>query len=166
MKLEVLAQKYLVPSAENAVTDLLSDYFQGREVAASTKEVIAATTTPWGTSQDQYNLAPGLIWYNTPGHGGLYVSKALADKELSANAREMAIKYKGAYWYEEDCQYAIPLYEKPEWAKLLQQKAGGGERTKEELKQSIERWHPDYFQKQAAEIIDLRLPQRTIRFFW
>lgn len=120
------------------------------------KKVLAGTTTPWGVADSAYKLMPGLIWYGTPGHGGLFVSKPLADKNLSANAKKHAIKYGGGYWYEEDCGYAIPMYEHPEWSKLLAAKTGSKEQSKEELKNTIERWTPDYFKDTETEIIDFK----------
>ena len=120
-------------------------------------QVEAATSTPWGQSQDAYKLLPGLVWYSTAGHGGLYVSQALANKALSAQARKHAIQYGSGYWYEEDCGWAIPMYENPQWGKLLSAKAGGKEVSKEEAKKIIERWTPEYFEGEAgAEVIEFK----------
>jgi len=125
-------------------------------VLAQKYNVEAAVTTPWGRSQDATKLLPGLIWYDTAGHGGLYVSQAVANKSLSAQARKNAIKYAGGYWYEEDCGWAIPMYENPEWGKIFRVKMGGKESTREELKQLIERWIPEYFKDAEAEVMEFK----------
>lgn len=131
------------------------------------KYKIIATATPWGASQDAYKLMTGLIWYGTAGHGGLYVSKALADKKLSPNARAEGIKYAGAYWYEEDVQWVIPFYENPEWLKLaVEKRVFSSEPSKEEMKSSIERWMPDYFKAQKEGIVEFKaLKQGDLIYF-
>lgn len=144
------AWKYFVDSYDLETLDV-------KQGAQASSKVIAATMTPWGRSQDQYNLAPGLIWYSTPGHGGLFVSKSLADKKLSPSARHHGIKYGSGYWYEEDCGYTIPFYENPEWSVLFKEKSGGSSETKEELKKVIEKWIPDYFSDEKRhEVIDFK----------
>lgn len=112
----------------------------------TSKYTIVATATPWGASQTTHKVMNGLTWYSTAGHGGLCVSKGLADKKLSPNARAEGIKYAGSYWYEEDCQWCIPMYENPDWLKLmLERKIFSYVPTMDELKSRIERYFPDYF---------------------
>ena len=50
----------------------------------------------------------------TPGHGGLRVSPAVGNKKLSGKARGLSMTELGAYWFEEDVQYAIAFYENPD----------------------------------------------------
>jgi hypothetical protein len=71
--------------------------------------------TPWGIADDVKVVRSGVRWYSTPGHGGLAVSKGVAEKMLSDAARYAGSYANGYFWFEEDCQYAIPLYEHPEW---------------------------------------------------
>jgi len=121
------------------------------------KYEIVATATPWGASQTTHKVMNGLTWYSTSGHGGLCISKGLADKKLSPNARAEGIKYAGSYWYEEDVQWSIPFYENPEWLKLfLDMKIFSSIPTKDGLKSRIERYFPDYFKVGKAENIDFR----------
>lgn len=60
-----------------------------------------ATSTPWGTSQGSKQLAPGIVFYSTAGHGGIHLSAGL-------QARFEALfpdfkPFAGGPWYEEDC---------------------------------------------------------------
>jgi len=62
-------------------------------------------STPWGQADGAAELAPGIISYSTPSHGGIW---------LSAKRRE-ALNYdnnwlKTSEWWEEDCDWAIPYY--------------------------------------------------------
>jgi len=123
----------------------------------NSKYEIISTATPWGASQTTHKVLNGLTWYGTAGHGGLCVSKGLADTKLSPNARAEGIKYAGSYWYEEDVQWAIPMYENPEWLKLmLDRKIFSSLPTMDELKSKIERYFPDYFKVGKAENIDFK----------
>ena len=57
------------------------------------------TWTPWGMSDYQRNLAPGIISYSTPGHGGIHVEDKL---NLKVHPKLRAADG----WYEEDCEWA------------------------------------------------------------
>ena len=115
--------------------------------------LIIATATPWGRSQSVRKVLPGLTWYDTEGHGGLCVSHGLANKKLSPNARAEAIKYAGSYWYEEDVQWTIPMYENPEWLEAMK-KLGifSSIPTKDEMKKRIEQSFPHYLTLKDAGI--------------
>lgn len=68
-------------------------------------------STPWGKAQGSYKLARGVIFYYTAGHGGMKVSKRIAEKYMTEYARTHCIDRYGAYWFEEDCDINLPLYE-------------------------------------------------------
>lgn len=59
-----------------------------------------ATATPWGLSDYKKKYATGIIFYGTPGHGGIHISKKLNEQIHSAWRRVNG-------WYEEDCDWAI-----------------------------------------------------------
>ena len=72
--------------------------------------------TPWGTSQDQTTFVRnGITSVSTPSHGGLMVRKAWAEAALSEAARALGTPWRNreGEWlcYEEDCAYAIVLWE-------------------------------------------------------
>jgi hypothetical protein len=109
------------------------------------KDVLAEAATPWGKSDNQYNIQSGVIWYDTPGHGGLYVSTGVATKKLTPQAIECGDQYGSGYWYEEDLACNIPFYEQPTWYTIFKKLAGGSSRSKEDIKKTIEEYLPEYF---------------------
>lgn len=69
------------------------------------------TNTPWGESQYAYHHMRGCITYATASHGGIKVSPTLA-KHLTEYTRSHAsYEDNQGYWYEEDLDYLLPLYE-------------------------------------------------------
>lgn len=71
----------------------------------------AGPTTPWGKAQGGYHIWRGVICYYTAGHGGVRVSKRIAEKYMTEYARTHCIDRYGAYWFEEDCDISLPLFE-------------------------------------------------------
>jgi hypothetical protein len=59
--------------------------------------------SPWGIVEFQTNYAPGVDVVVTPGHGGFKLSP-----EQNALIPELFRKADG--WYEEDCEYAVPVF--------------------------------------------------------
>lgn len=66
--------------------------------------------TPWGFSDGQHKQAEGMIWYDTPSHGGLKITPELVEK---IPAYLMPPKNYAWYedicwngWFEEDCEWA------------------------------------------------------------
>lgn len=74
-------------------------------------------STPWGASQNVTKIRRGVISVMTAGHGGIGVSKALAEKTMPYEALHQNFGYcqSGYYWFEEDCLYCVPFYYNPEW---------------------------------------------------
>lgn len=103
-------------------------------------------STPWGKAQYGYHLARGVVFYGTAGHGGMKVSKRIAEKYMTEYSRENCIQRYGAYWYEEDCDINLPLYELslnlPGFAEIAVQFSKNA--TVEKLPEHIKRWNPDY----------------------
>ena len=61
--------------------------------------------TPWGPSQSQETLAPGLVRVDTAGHGGYHVSeKRWQEIETMFPAFR---SWTGRHWLEEDCDWAL-----------------------------------------------------------
>lgn len=115
--------------------------------------LLEATTTPWGTADQVVKVVPGVVWYSTPSHGGMRV----ANKYLSDIAKHLALKSAGGYWFEEDIQWTIPVYENYDtWGKEFFAKVGGKVVSKDELESDIKHWYPDYFnddvKKKASSI--------------
>lgn len=75
--------------------------------------------TPWGLSDGGVQVAPGLVFYNTPGHGGLHVSGANL-KSVPPACQRYARKWSGsASWYEEDIAITLTAVIWPDIARKL-----------------------------------------------
>ena len=60
--------------------------------------------TPWGFVDNHEVLAPGIVFYFTPSHGGIRLSKS-RQKEIHNYANNFL---KTSKWWEEDCDWSIP----------------------------------------------------------
>lgn len=66
------------------------------------------TQTPWGPSDSSEHVAPGVVFYSTPSHGGFHLTprrEAVLDERLREHgitAEEARMGYEPG-WYEEDC---------------------------------------------------------------
>jgi len=71
-----------------------------------------ASNSPWGVVQhvSKTNFR-GISFIDTAGHGGMRVSKGVAEYHVPKKilAKE-AIFYGNYYYFEEDCTWAIPCY--------------------------------------------------------
>jgi hypothetical protein len=68
---------------------------------------VKGTRTPWGTSDGSTKYARGVIFYNTPGHGGFHLS-------ATRNAQVHPALRKAGGWYEEDCEYHVVVFTFPD----------------------------------------------------
>jgi hypothetical protein len=107
--------------------------------------------SPWGLSQQQKTLVKGVVSVSTAGHGGIMVLSTAADQLMSKEAISRGEVFytdrntKKWYCYEEDCAYAIPLYEiKQAWEKAYSH----NDKTEQEIEQgllsTLSRWYADY----------------------
>jgi|LGOV01.1.fsa_nt_gb hypothetical protein len=62
--------------------------------------------TPWGKSIQSNELAPGIIWYFTDRHGGIWLSPTRIMVLLDTLDPALLDSWP---WYEEDCDWAIPF---------------------------------------------------------
>ena len=67
--------------------------------------MIRPVTTPWGHPDTVEEIAPGIVRYDTPSHGGYYVSPERV-LTMPKPLREFQ-PWAGPNWYEEDCDWAI-----------------------------------------------------------
>ena len=59
--------------------------------------------SPWGAVQHGERLVDGVFFVSTAGHGGIKLSQA-------RNALIPDVFRREGGWYEEDCDWAIPMY--------------------------------------------------------
>lgn len=62
--------------------------------------------TPWGHSDTATQYAPGIVFYETPNHGGFHLSH-----QRRAEMPKLLRQFRGysgdPQWYEEDCDWAV-----------------------------------------------------------
>ena len=63
--------------------------------------------TPWGPSQAQKVLAPGIIFHSTASHGGIELDTAHQAKLTQYQKGNWLGSLK---WWEEDCDWAVPYF--------------------------------------------------------
>lgn len=71
-------------------------------------------STPWGSAQYTRSFGRGIGECGTAGHGGIRVSRALAEKTMLPAVLRKAIRQGGYYWFEEDCAYSLVVLSFPE----------------------------------------------------
>ena len=60
-------------------------------------------TTPWGESLNPRAIAPGIVFHETPSHGGYYL-----DATRRAQVPAEIVPFTGdRAWWEEDCDWAV-----------------------------------------------------------
>ena len=104
-------------------------------------------STPWGQSDYKIEYARGLFRINTPGHGGIAVSKGLAKRILSDKAIALAGQVMGGYvFFEEDCAICVAVIDSDFIMQHLAKSHNSdvGE-MKAEMTKSVQRWFPAYF---------------------
>ena len=105
------------------------------------------TYSPWGHIQDTEQFTPEFRSVSTASHGGFMISEGFAEKHLSPAARSRGERYIGDYLcYEEDCNWAIPAFELPEyWEEIFKWSPESVQKDPyTHLLTSLSRWHPDY----------------------
>jgi hypothetical protein len=105
-------------------------------------------------------LAPGVMFYNTPSHGGLSVTVKWARDNLTLPAQYLALHWGGKLWYEEDCKVCIPFREHPELIERLSPSKKPP--SSEDFDRWIRRWDAAYFDpafvdacREAGDLPDL-----------
>ena len=63
--------------------------------------------TPWGEADHATVLAEGIIEYQTPSHGGIWLSKKRRD-QISVTGVKTFLKT--LEWFEEDCDAAVAIW--------------------------------------------------------
>lgn len=83
-----------------------------------------STSTPWGPSQTVTNVARGVNIYTTASHGGVHVSPGLLET-FHPILRDHPTFCGKLGWYEEDCDWCIPVIALPDigWPPLWKEHA-------------------------------------------
>lgn len=97
--------------------------------------------TPWGVAIEVTHLGVEMYRVATASHGGILIHTRLADRYLSPQAKQIGVSWGDYLAYEEDCDISAVLYEHPEFCKWRDREA-----VKLSAKESLQKWHPEYFQ--------------------
>jgi len=105
--------------------------------------------SPWGpVEQSTPIISSDLLWVSTAGHGGLMVTKAFAEKHLSAAARKRGEKCGDYVCFEEDCAWQIAAFElkSPYRERLLDDDTGviREQYDRNRLLEALSFWYADY----------------------
>lgn len=92
----------------------------------------------WGAPQQRHEIAPGILWVSTAGHGGI----VLSDRRQAAMPEYMRV---AEAVYEEDCDWCIPVLIFPAevragWAGAFAN--GDVEQTFKHAEETLRHWHP------------------------
>ena len=68
--------------------------------------------TPWGPAQTESEVAPGIIFYTTAGHGGYWLSP---DRMAFMEAEFPFTTFAGGSWFEEDQDWAAVVIAFPQF---------------------------------------------------
>ena len=105
----------------------------------------APKQSPWGTVQDAIKLADGAWSVSTPSHGGIKLSA-----KLNAGIPDYMRREDG--WYEEDCDWCIPVMVYPEFALAMTWTSPAGthggwtvEQILNNAKDTLRNWHPESY---------------------
>lgn len=113
------------------------------------------TNTPWGKPDTIFVVAPGIVEYSTPSHGGYWLSHERISS-MPEGARKF-VPFAGRGWFEEDCDWSIVVASFPrEFTPELVDAAMS----------AVEGWHKDQISDPAGtfpEAHAIALAQRARR---
>jgi hypothetical protein len=105
------------------------------------------TQTPWGISDYVKPCIRGVALVQTPSHGGIRVSATLAKNQLSDACLFFGEQIGNYFFFEEDCAYALPFFEHPEWFKEIYRPNETEEVLKNNAEKTIKTYFPEYFER-------------------
>ena len=83
-----------------------------KSLSESSPARIHGAYTPWGESHLTVEIAPGILFYSTPSHGGAFVPPDIR-ADWPAALRDCPT-YAGGNWYEEDCDVVLIILAHPD----------------------------------------------------
>ncbi len=92
---------------------------------------LVGTTTPWGNADFAYIYTEDVVSFATPSHGGFRVPNAIVatwPDEFQNQNHYGGMDHKYS-WFEEDCEWSIPVLAMPGLAKAISDRNDCGDRT-------------------------------------
>lgn len=114
------------------------------------------TDSPWGEIQTCKTLCPGAYSVSTAGHGGVMVSRELADKVLCKEAKNCGFMERGYLCFEEDCAAPVALRElmdKGLYQAPVNEYFAPGE-YEAVINNSLQTFHPEYRQAREKALME------------
>lgn len=106
--------------------------------------------TPWGESQWEKDLAPGILDVGTAGHGGIHLNP-------ERNAQIPVYMRNPSGWYEEDVEWAIPAIVFPNAFRRYSGIKEWTPRTKpiRIAIDTLRNWFPEHYERWFQEMIPI-----------
>jgi len=114
--------------------------------------------TPWGKADSSEILAPGIISYSTPSHGGIWLAPE-RQKELNYSKNWL----RTPEWWEEDCDWSVPYlyfekdiraYEKEKTRGRIPVNTNHINDNIEAARVICERFHPEIYKRLTGSGVD------------
>ena len=154
------AQKDFIARAQEEI-----QYLEQRSVDPVKVEREPADS-PWGEIQTCETLCPGAYSVSTAGHGGVMVSRELADKVFCKEARNCGLMERDYLCFEEDCAAPVVLRElmdKGLYQAPVNKYFAPGE-YEAVINNSLQTFHPEYWQaREKARMAKQRQPKKKER---
>lgn len=100
-------------------------------------------STPWGAVQHTAEIAPGIVFYSTAGHGGI----KLGPERLKQMPPYMLNTCAGRGWYEEDCDWAMPaVVFAADFAADAVRRGKNPEAAAELARKTLRNWKPEVYE--------------------
>ncbi len=113
--------------------------------------------TPWGKAQQVKEIAPGIVWCSTAGHGGYWISEKR--RQEMPHPYRSAKTFAGGNWYEEDCDWCLVYLAFPE---VFQKHDGRFAENTEAAKRTFDRYiRPDLPEMPEASKTDAPTASET-----
>lgn len=117
--------------------------------------------SPWGSIQSEHKLCDGVYNVSTASHGGIMVSKDIAEDIFSKAALNCAFRYNLYYCFEEDCDASIALRELLDKQLITGFFNLGAEELSEIVNRSLQVWHSEYWNTRKKTSILVQLQNAT-----
>lgn len=95
--------------------------------------------SPWGTVQHQQQIANGIDFVSTAGHGGFKLNRQM-------NAKIPKIFRRPNGWYEEDCEQLIVRY-------FLNNQSVNWQQEKEQILKSLKNWYWEEWEQYSGTVL-------------
>lgn len=99
--------------------------------------------SPWGQIDHVSRLFRGASIVSTPGHGGLRLGRAFAEKELPSIALKYAIRQGEYYFFEEDCAWSVAVYYSVKLMEIYREHYNGQCDIVDVVNKTIASWYPE-----------------------